>query len=149
MLFRKCWYPLTRLYCVINLKGTNLTAAKRSSNHYDEPDCGAALLLWAVTLISIGEVSEERALLAVIKLQAGEVRSRCSECGNITWRRCLVTCVGLLRVTVVESNNNDNKDKKFWEELIAYVPLIRQGPHRKRKNYGEVIYRHTDSKVIS
>jgi hypothetical protein len=26
--------------------------------------------------------------------------------------------------------------KKFWEELIAYFPLIRHGPHRKPKNYG-------------
>jgi hypothetical protein len=23
-------------------------------------------------------------------------------------------------------------NKKFWEELIAYFPLIRHGPHRKR-----------------
>jgi hypothetical protein len=22
-------------------------------------------------------------------------------------------------------------NKKFWEELIAYFPLIRQGPHKK------------------
>jgi hypothetical protein len=27
------------------------------------------------------------------------------------------------------------KNKKFWEELIAYFPLIRHGPHRKRNNY--------------
>jgi hypothetical protein len=25
------------------------------------------------------------------------------------------------------------KNKKFWEELIAYFPLIRHGPHRKRR----------------
>jgi hypothetical protein len=24
-------------------------------------------------------------------------------------------------------------NKKFWEELIAYFPLIRHGPHRKRR----------------
>jgi hypothetical protein len=24
-------------------------------------------------------------------------------------------------------------NKKFWEELIAYIPLIRRGPHRKQK----------------
>jgi hypothetical protein len=24
------------------------------------------------------------------------------------------------------------KNKKFWEELIAYFPLIRHGPHTKR-----------------
>jgi hypothetical protein len=23
------------------------------------------------------------------------------------------------------------KNKKFWEELIAYFPLIQHGPHRK------------------
>jgi hypothetical protein len=27
---------------------------------------------------------------------------------------------------------NSYKVKKFWEELIAYYPLIRHGPHRKR-----------------
>jgi hypothetical protein len=26
--------------------------------------------------------------------------------------------------------------KKFWEELTAYFPLIRHGPHRKRKILG-------------
>jgi hypothetical protein len=25
---------------------------------------------------------------------------------------------------------------KFWEELIAFYPLTRHGPHRKRKKYG-------------
>jgi hypothetical protein len=29
----------------------------------------------------------------------------------------------------IETNNY----KKFWEELIAYFPLIRHGPHRKRR----------------
>jgi hypothetical protein len=24
-------------------------------------------------------------------------------------------------------------DKKFWEELVAYVPLIRHGLHRKQR----------------
>jgi hypothetical protein len=24
----------------------------------------------------------------------------------------------------------DSNDKKFWEEIIAYFPLIRHGPHR-------------------
>jgi hypothetical protein len=24
-------------------------------------------------------------------------------------------------------------NKKFWEELIAYFPLIRHGPHRERR----------------
>jgi hypothetical protein len=28
------------------------------------------------------------------------------------------------------------KLKKFWEELIAYFPLRRHGPQRKRENYG-------------
>jgi hypothetical protein len=31
----------------------------------------------------------------------------------------------------------DNINKKFWEELIAYFPLIGHGPHRKRHNYGD------------
>jgi hypothetical protein len=31
------------------------------------------------------------------------------------------------RLTRYKINNN-----KFWEELIAYFPLIRHGPHRKR-----------------
>jgi hypothetical protein len=26
-----------------------------------------------------------------------------------------------------------NQNKKFWEELIAYFPLIRQGQHRNRR----------------
>jgi hypothetical protein len=25
---------------------------------------------------------------------------------------------------------------ELWKEIIAYFPLIRHGPHRKRKNYG-------------
>jgi hypothetical protein len=28
---------------------------------------------------------------------------------------------------------NLKKYKKFWEELIAFFPLIRHGPHRKRR----------------
>jgi hypothetical protein len=28
-------------------------------------------------------------------------------------------------------------NKKFWEELIVYFPLIRNGPHRKQKVVGE------------
>jgi hypothetical protein len=28
-------------------------------------------------------------------------------------------------------------NEKFWEELIAYCPLIRNGPHRKQKKIGE------------
>jgi hypothetical protein len=27
-------------------------------------------------------------------------------------------------------------NKKFWEELITYFPLIRHGPHRKRSFLG-------------
>jgi hypothetical protein len=26
----------------------------------------------------------------------------------------------------------ENINKKFWDELIAYFPLIRHGPHRKQ-----------------
>jgi hypothetical protein len=36
-------------------------------------------------------------------------------------------------------------NNKFWEELIAYFPLIRHGPHRKRKSQKW----YTDSKMIS
>jgi hypothetical protein len=33
-----------------------------------------------------------------------------------------------------DNNYDDNNDnKKFWEELIAYFPLLRRGPHRKRR----------------
>jgi hypothetical protein len=28
-------------------------------------------------------------------------------------------------------------NKTFWEELIAYFPLITHGPHRERDNYGD------------
>jgi hypothetical protein len=35
---------------------------------------------------------------------------------------------------MIESKNN----KKFWEELIAYFPLIRHGLHRKRQNEGGI-----------
>jgi hypothetical protein len=28
-------------------------------------------------------------------------------------------------------------NKKFWEELIAYFPLIRHGSHSKGKNKGD------------
>jgi hypothetical protein len=35
--------------------------------------------------------------------------------------------------------------KRFWRELIAFFPLIRRGPHRKRKNYAG----YTERKVIS
>jgi hypothetical protein len=37
------------------------------------------------------------------------------------------------------------KYKKFWEELIAYFPLIRHGPHKKQNNLDTQI----DRKVIS
>jgi hypothetical protein len=40
-----------------------------------------------------------------------------------------------------------NVNKKFLEELLVYIPLIRQGTHRKPQNCGE--YRHTDNKMIS
>jgi hypothetical protein len=36
----------------------------------------------------------------------------------------------------------DKNNRKFWEELIAYFPLILHGPHRKLKIRG--IHRHTD-----
>jgi hypothetical protein len=31
------------------------------------------------------------------------------------------------------TRQDKHRNKKFWEELIAYSPLIRQGPHRKRR----------------
>jgi hypothetical protein len=43
------------------------------------------------------------------------------------------------------TNRNRYTNKKFWEELIAYFPLIRHGPHRKRKKSGR---RYTSSKVV-
>jgi hypothetical protein len=36
------------------------------------------------------------------------------------------------------------KENKFWEEVIAYFPLIRHEPHRRLENLGG-----TQSKVIS
>jgi hypothetical protein len=36
------------------------------------------------------------------------------------------------------------ENKKFWEELIAYFPLIRHGPHRKRKTWR---YTRTDTQT--
>jgi hypothetical protein len=36
-------------------------------------------------------------------------------------------------------------NKKFWEELFASFPSIRNGQHRKRKNLGS----HKESKVTS
>jgi hypothetical protein len=30
-------------------------------------------------------------------------------------------------------SNRKTENKKFWEELIAYFPLIRHGPHRKQR----------------
>jgi hypothetical protein len=30
-------------------------------------------------------------------------------------------------------NDTPIQNKNFWEELIAYLPLVRHGPHRKRK----------------
>jgi hypothetical protein len=57
-------------------------------------------------------------------------------------------------------------DKKFWEELIVYVPLIRHERHRERKNYEGYtdtqrtscsheptelrgIHRHAENKLLS
>jgi hypothetical protein len=30
-------------------------------------------------------------------------------------------------------NKRGNMNKKFWEEQVAYFPLIRHGPHRTRR----------------
>jgi hypothetical protein len=39
-----------------------------------------------------------------------------------------------IRLDLVENNNiKQNINRKFWEELIAYFPVIRHGPHRKRR----------------
>jgi hypothetical protein len=38
-------------------------------------------------------------------------------------------------------------DKNFWEELIAYFPLIRHGPHRKRKIKGGQTHREQDDLI--
>jgi hypothetical protein len=34
-------------------------------------------------------------------------------------------------ITAPEPISTAYLNKKFWEELIAYIPLIRYGPHRK------------------
>jgi hypothetical protein len=34
---------------------------------------------------------------------------------------------------LVHLGAKNNNNKKFWEELIAYFPMIRYGPHRKRR----------------
>jgi hypothetical protein len=34
--------------------------------------------------------------------------------------------------TINDVKDEINIKKKFWEEIIAYFPLIRHGPHRKR-----------------
>jgi hypothetical protein len=34
------------------------------------------------------------------------------------------------------TDETERSNKKFWEELIDYVPLIRHGQHRKRKIMG-------------
>jgi hypothetical protein len=41
-----------------------------------------------------------------------------------------------------------NRNKKFWEELIVYFPLIRNGLKRKQ-NKIRGAHRHTDNNVIS
>jgi hypothetical protein len=38
-------------------------------------------------------------------------------------------------------------NQKFWEELIAYFPLIRHGPHRKRNKYVDT-HRQQDDLII-
>jgi hypothetical protein len=35
------------------------------------------------------------------------------------------------KFTIEGNTTNINTNKKFWEDLIAYFPLIRHGPHRK------------------
>jgi hypothetical protein len=41
-------------------------------------------------------------------------------------------------------------NKKFYEELIAYIPFILHGPHRKPKKIkGWGTHRHTNAKVMS
>jgi hypothetical protein len=37
--------------------------------------------------------------------------------------------------------------KNFWEELIAFFPMIRHGPNRKLKNLE--IHRHPESMEIA
>jgi hypothetical protein len=40
-----------------------------------------------------------------------------------------------MRILLISTNNENQQDtnKKFWEELIAYFLLIRHGSHRKRR----------------
>jgi hypothetical protein len=44
----------------------------------------------------------------------------------VKWPDSMCACVWKLE----RKTNNE----KFWEELVAYFPLIRHGPHRKRKS---------------
>jgi hypothetical protein len=45
---------------------------------------------------------------------------------------CNTRSLGRLR-EIQEVWEDDMQYKKFWEELIAYLPLIRHGPHTKRR----------------
>jgi hypothetical protein len=73
-------------------------------------------------------------------------------CGPVKWRADVTVCKrhSLLQMSLTckESLNIfwiftrpsvilPQKDKKFWEELIAYFPLIQHGPHRKWNNNGD------------
>jgi hypothetical protein len=39
-----------------------------------------------------------------------------------------------VRGTLTGKSLGEEEKKKFWEEQIAYVPLIRNGQHRKLNN---------------
>jgi hypothetical protein len=37
------------------------------------------------------------------------------------------------KIVEIVQQNTDKKNRKFWEELIAYSPLTQRGQHRKRR----------------
>jgi predicted metallo-beta-lactamase superfamily hydrolase len=63
-------------------------------------------------------------------------------------RNTVIRQVGI-RDTNTTIKHNDNK--KFWEEVIAYFPLIQHGPHGKRNNFVDThrqTYRQQGNHII-
>jgi hypothetical protein len=59
-----------------------------------------------------------------------------SSCGPFSDVLAGAGTIGVSAVAVPQdsiSSRPKTKIKKFWEEVIAYSPLIRHGPHRKRR----------------
>jgi hypothetical protein len=58
-----------------------------------------------------------------------------------------VTAVAPQNVICDQDKTYPNRERKnkFWEGLIAYFPLIRHGPHRKRSRCLATIEGYTDT----